>query len=552
MRKFLRLRLSLLWLVLAVAACAVALVFHRLYATARDEIAAQTAAAVAQERARAVDLVSRYAEEVRRTTVAELAAFHVDGLERTLRRWDEMNEIVVGTFLWDPQRGAFDVSAPAGALQGEELEAYVRSLREWRSTHSGGEAVPAFPLGGFRTVSYHLLGNPKFEESTLGYQGENLDLLAQSGHTADPWAGWAGNLVDPAAPWTFWYQPGPDAPIRGCFVDIVPLVNRLRAELAAGGEAGVVLEAWANRGPDQGQVGAGLPAYRLVVEPGEALRTKAGDARLAGVVGALLLGFFLGGGALLTVYSRSRSREAERKISFVAQVSHELRTPLTSIRMFADLLAEPGLPEAKRLKFAGTISRESLRLGALIERLLAFNALAKGGNKVVGVPVDVGAAVRETLEEMTAALAAAGLCTEIALPAEPAIARSEDSALKQALINLLDNAIKYARGSGAVRIGVTTGGDCIRILVADAGPGIPRAIRDRLFEPFVQGGQTVTTKDPGVGLGLSIARGLLRQTGGDLVSLPAERGAAFEIRLVSETDQSKPISQKQTKGKGTE
>ncbi|MBK8475384.1 MAG: HAMP domain-containing histidine kinase [Opitutaceae bacterium] len=548
MRTFLRHRFWLLWVVLAVAACAVALVFHRLYATARDEIAAQTAAAVAQERARAVDLVSRYAEEVRRTTVTELAGFHVDGLERALRRWDETNEIVVGTFLWDPQRGGEGLMVPAGALPAAELLALVRRLREWRATRPGNGAAPVLVSEGFRTASYPLLGNPQFAETTLGYQQENLDLAAQAGLLVDPWAGWAGNLTDPAAPWAFWYQPGPDAPIRGCFVDSVPLVNRLRADLAVGGKARVVLEPWANRGPDQGQVGAGLPAYRLVVAPGEALRTKAGDARLVGLVGALLLGLFLGGGALLTVHSRGRSREAERKISFVAQVSHELRTPLTSIRMFADLLAEPGLPEAKRLKFAGTISRESQRLGGLIERLLAFNALAKGGNKVAGGPVDVVATVRETLEELALSLAVAGLCTELALPAAPVIAHGEASALKQALINLLDNAGKYARGSGVVRLEVTAGTDGIRIRVADSGPGIPRAIRDRLFEPFVQGGQTVTTKDPGVGLGLSIARGLLRQTGGDLVSLPAERGAVFEIRLAGEASQAKPIAQPGPRG----
>ena len=532
---FRRHRLSLLWALLALAACAAALAFHRLYATARDEIAAQAAGAVAQERARAVALVTGYADEVRRTTMVDLAAFHVDGLERALRRWDEANEIVVGTFLWDPQRGPADLAAPGGGLPAAELLALVQRFREWRSVHPGDKSAPPLAFGTYRTVAYHLLGNPQFDDATLGYQGENLDLLAQSGRTVDPWAGWAGNLADPAAPWTFWYQPGPDAPIRGCVVDVAPIVRHLRTELAAGGKARVVLEAWASHGADLGEVGAGLPAYRLVVAPGEVLRLKAGDTRLAGVVGGLLLGLFLGVGALLTVHTRRSSREAERKITFVAQVSHELRTPLTSIRMFADLLAEPGLPEAKRLKFASTISSESLRLGGLIERLLAFNALAKGGNKVAGIAVDVGALVRETTEELAPALAAAGLYAELELPASPVIAHSEPSALKQALINLLDNAGKYARGSGAVRLAVTAGAESIRILVGDAGPGVPRAIRNRLFEPFVQGGQTVTNKDPGVGLGLSIARGLLRQTGGDLVLLDSATGSVFEIRLPAET-----------------
>jgi predicted PhzF superfamily epimerase YddE/YHI9 len=71
----------------------------------------------------------------------------------------------------------------------------------------------------------------------------------------------------------------------------------------------------------------------------------------------------------------------------------------------------------------------------------------------------------------------------------------------------------------------------VRVRVADQGPGIARALGPRVFEPFVQGGQALTDKSPGVGLGLSIARGLLRNAGGDLVLLPSERGALFEIHL---------------------
>ncbi len=531
MSVFRRHRLVFLWVLFGVAAAASALVFHRLYATARDEIAAQSAGAVAQERARAVDLVTRYAEEVRRTTVVALAGFHVDGLDRALQRWDEANEVVVGTFVWNPRRDLAEVRAPGGALSAAELKTLVERLREWRSAHPDDKAVPSLSFGSFRAVAYPMLGNPVFDESTLGYQGENLDLLAQAGRPADPWAGWAGNTADPAAPWTFWYQPGPDAPVRGCFVDVVPLVKRVRADLAVGGKARVVLEAWPNRGPDQGVVGAGLPAYRLVVAPGEALRMKAGDTRLAGVAGGLLLALFLALGALLTEHTRRSSREAERRITFVAQVSHELRTPLTSIRMFADLLGEPGLSDEKRAKFAGRISAESQRLGALIERLLAFNALEKGVRKVECGPVDVAAVVHEVAEELRGPLSTSGLTLALELPAAAPPAQGDRSGLKQALINLLDNAAKYAPNSGVVTVRLVVDAARLRVVVADRGPGIPAAIRSRVFEPFVQGGRTLTDKSPGVGLGLSLARGLLRQAGGDLVLLDTAEGTSFEIRL---------------------
>ncbi|HLP08876.1 MAG TPA: HAMP domain-containing sensor histidine kinase, partial [Opitutaceae bacterium] len=333
------------------------------------------------------------------------------------------------------------------------------------------------------------------------------------------------------APWTFWYQPGPGAPIRGCFVDVGKIVRHLRTELVAEGKARVVLEPWVSPGTDQGQVGAGLPGYRLVVAPGEALRTKAGDTRMFGLAGGLLLGGFLGVGALLTLQARRSAREAERRITFAAQVSHELRTPLTSIRMFADLLGAPGVDDAKRERFAGRIADESRRLSGLIERLLAFNALERGGRKVELAPLDVPAVVAEVAEEMRASLAAAGLQLAIEQPAGLPAARGERSALKQALINLLDNAAKYAPGSGELQVRLRVDRTAVRVVVADGGPGILPAIRSRAFEPYVQGGRTLTDKSPGLGLGLSIARGLLRQTGGDLTLLDAARGAAFEIRL---------------------
>lgn len=531
MRRFLRHRLLLLWMLLVIAACAVALVFLQLYNTAREEIAANSAAAVAQERARAVELVTHYAEEVRRTIVAELAGFHVDGLERSLRRWDEANEIVVGTFLWDPARGGPAPTLSAGALPPAGLQELQHTLWAWRATAAAGDAPPALHHGTFRTAVYRLRDNPLFDQTALGYQAENLELLAESGRPADPWAGWAGNLADPAAPWTFWYQPGPDAPIRGCLVDVRPIVAHLRSEFVVDGKARVVIEPWISPAVDKGQVGAGLPAYRLVVAPGEAIRARAGDTRLAGLLGALLLGLFLGLGVLLTVQTRRSAREAERRITFVAQVSHELRTPLTSIRMFADLLGAPGVDDAKRERFAGRIADESRRLGALIERLLTFNALEKGTRKIECATVDVGAVLAEVAEELRGSLAEAGLSLEtdagVALPP----VWSERSTVKQSLINLLDNAAKYAPGSGALRVTAAVEGRILRLVVADRGPGVPAEIRRRVFDPFVQGGRTLTDKSPGVGLGLSIARGLLRQSGGDLVLLDSPQGAAFEIRL---------------------
>jgi signal transduction histidine kinase len=157
--------------------------------------------------------------------------------------------------------------------------------------------------------------------------------------------------------------------------------------------------------------------------------------------------------------------------------------------------------------------------------------LEKAGAPATLAPVDAAAVVRETLEEMDGTLQAAAMHVETDLPVEPVVVATDRAALKQALLNLLENALKYARAGKLIRVELASAADAVRLRVADAGPGIPRALGERVFEPFVQGGQTLVDKSPGLGLGLSIARGLLRRAGGDLLLLPSATGALFEIRL---------------------
>ena len=526
-----RFRSILLWSVFALAAAATGLAVHRLYQTAQQEIIAQSERGLLQERTKILARVQDYTEEVRRSTLTELASFHVDGLGPALRQWDEANEIIIGTFQWDPARGfPADQATPPGAPNRDELTQLWREFRAWRGLHPAAVSRDPVKTGTLQTRAYRTLDNPALPAGDLGYQSENLEILTHAGRRADPWAGWAASATQPDAPWIFWYQAGPDDDVRGCFVDVRPIVRQLRSEITDTAYARLNFVN-ATQAEPAGALLPGLPAYRLAADHGDVFHQKESRTRFTALITALLFGVFLVGAIALTLYTRRESRDAGRKITFVTQVSHELRTPLTSIRMFADMLAEPELANTKRIKFAGTISTESQRLGALIERLLAFNALEKNGKKTTCVALDVSALTRDTVEEMRATLNAAGLTAELDLPTAPVLALSDHTTLKQALLNLLDNATKYARDGKIVEVSLTTATDFVLLRVTDHGPGIPRALRDRVFEPFVQGGQTLTNKAPGVGLGLSLARGMLRQAGADLVLLDDGPGATFEIRL---------------------
>lgn len=525
----LRFRFALLWVLFSLAAIATGLAVHRLYQTAREEIAAQSERALQQERTRVLNRVQAYTEDVRRSIITELASFHVDGLGHALRQWDEANETILGTFQWDPARGfAAGFEPPSEIASREALANLWREFRSWRELHASASNREPARSGAFQTLAYRTLDNPVLPAGDFGYQAENLEILTHDGHPADPWAGWAAHETQADAPWIIWYQAGPGAAVRGCLVDVRPMVRQLRGETT---DTAYARLAFVNTTEADASAVAlpGLPAQRLSSDHGDIFRQKESRTRLTALITVLLFGLFFLGAAILTLYTRRASRDAERKITFVTQVSHELRTPLTSIRMFADMLAGPDLPEPKRIRFADRISAESSRLSALIERLLAFNALEKSSRKIACIPVDVARLVRETREEMNSTLLEAGLQVELDLPAESVMALSDHSVLKQALLNLLDNAVKY--GGGRVRIKITPTPTQVFLRVTDDGPGVPPQIRERVFEPFVQGGQTLTNKSPGVGLGLSIARGTLRQAGADLILLKTDSGAAFEIQL---------------------
>lgn len=530
-------RLLVFWVAFSIAAVATLFAIFRLYRTARVEITAQREHALLQARTEIIARIQNVTEEVRHSTVKDLASFHVDGLAQTMQKWDDSTEAVIGIFRWDEAHGfSSDSIFPSHAPSREELVQLWQSFRAWRAAHSKSVGADGSKITHFQTALYSMLDNPAFPATELGYQSENLDILAHARRPTDPWAGWAARDDDPSQPWVFWYQGGPDDEIRGAFVDAKAIVQALRNQnvdtaLAQFDLTPVSVKIPTGRAPVYAAELNELPGYRLTFNYGQLFEKKAVDARLAATVAIGLFSVFFLGGAWLALYTRREARDAERKVTFATQVSHELRTPLTSIKMYADLLAQSDVTEAKRVKFAQTIARESTRLESLVGRLLTFNALEKNGQKIACSAVDLGALVREAIEQMNSALQAANLTIETETPPEPLVADSDHSIVKQALLNLLDNACKYARGSGAVRIRLSTSRDRILLDVVDSGPGIPRAIRHRLFEPFVQGGNTLTDKSPGVGLGLSIARGTLRKIGGELQFLHTAQGATFQISL---------------------
>ncbi len=251
---------------------------------------------------------------------------------------------------------------------------------------------------------------------------------------------------------------------------------------------------------------------------------------IAGGLAALALAVV---GAGLWIYRESTRelRLAAERVSFVNQVSHELKTPLTNVRMYAELLDEQVEDPLARQRLSVVVA-ESQRLGRLINNILSFSRAEKGALTTQPAPACVDNVVRSVLEQFAPGFDASGVTARLDAGA-PRRVRVDADALAQILGNLLSNVEKYAPGGGVV-VRTAAAPPVTRITVEDEGPGIPPRDRERVFEPFVRLVAPKHEGVPGTGIGLSIARDLARRHGGDLRILDSERGARFELILVTE------------------
>jgi len=245
-------------------------------------------------------------------------------------------------------------------------------------------------------------------------------------------------------------------------------------------------------------------------------------------IAALAVGLLLAGTLALS----------ERRAAFVSAVTHELRTPLTTFQMYSEMLADGMVTDPdQRRGYLETLRSEAVRLGHLVENVLAYARLERGSARGRIEILTTRDLLQRTRERLETRAAAAGL--ELRINDNPSLdsqVRTDVAIVEQILFNLVDNACKYAApASREPRIDLTVTGAGPRhvaLRIRDHGPGIPPAEARRLFQPFSRSAQDAAGGVPGVGLGLALSRRLARNLGGDLRLLPsAEAGAAFELRL---------------------
>ena len=225
----------------------------------------------------------------------------------------------------------------------------------------------------------------------------------------------------------------------------------------------------------------------------------------------------------------------ELKSDFIATVSHELRTPLAAIYGCARTLLRPDVelagPDQARL--LEVIAQESERLTRIVADILLANQIDAGRLRLRDQEFDVARLVRDVVEEVEAALEESeGISLELLAPERLAPVSGDEDKLRQVLLNLIDNAVKYSPDGGCIEIEVEQRDSGLRIAVRDEGLGIPHGEEQRIFGKFYRVDPQQTRGVGGTGLGLYICRELVRRMEGRVsVSSREGEGSTFVVDL---------------------
>lgn len=261
------------------------------------------------------------------------------------------------------------------------------------------------------------------------------------------------------------------------------------------------------------------------------------------VTAVLLVAMVSSAGGLLLI---RRAFEREQKLNtlksdFVASVSHELRAPIASIRLMADALESRKIHGEPAAEFHRLISREGTRLSTLIENVLDFARIEEKRKDWDFREGDLVDAIHLTMPLMLplAGEKSMSLCLEH-LP-ETAPASFDAGAVQQALVNLIDNAIKFSPPGSRITVGLRASAPDWRLSVADEGPGIPKGDHQRIFEKFHRLGGELRRETQGTGIGLSIVKAIAEAHGGT-VSVESQPGSGSTFTLTIPMDKTQPSS----------
>ena len=267
--------------------------------------------------------------------------------------------------------------------------------------------------------------------------------------------------------------------------------------------------------------------------------------------GEIVTGFSL----VLDVSEREQAMDAlkdadKRKDVYIATLAHELRNPLAPIANAASLLRSKQLPPDRIEWIAAMVSRQTAQMSRLLDDLLDVSRISRGKIDLRRARVELGRLIRDTLQTSMALIEAGRHQVLLDLCEEPLWVDADALRLTQVLANLINNAAKYTPPCGRLELGLKTVDGMAQVTVRDNGVGLEPAMIERVFDPFVQVASASHMAQGGLGIGLSLAKGLVELHGGSIraASEGPGKGASFTVRLPLDTSVEAAAGEQQAAG----
>jgi two-component system, OmpR family, phosphate regulon sensor histidine kinase PhoR len=511
----------------------------------------------AQDRANAIsDNLLLTVEAVEDGLTQALKRIPIVNLEEILSSWEERNPLVRNSFIWDQKIG-LQKPKPGSWATPEENRFILRynllisGSIPWETSVAEEEQTYLGKSQNRRQVKTVRQKLVEMARQTSGEYQSSKEGFSEMSRGSSGWIPW---FADNSLYIIGWVRK-PGGLVYGVELEVMTLLSRLITDfpLSAAIPEGMIYVLIDGNGKILHQAGKNgfkpgirpdiavslapyLPHWQVAIHfiDGNIMtRSGRGFIILSGLLLVIFIVAIVLGGSLLMWQAHSNLKDARQKTSFVSSVSHELKTPLTSIRMYAELLAAERIKTQKKKKqYLKVIVTESQRLTRLVNNVLDFSRLEQGRKNYHLEKLDMTVFLYETMKAQSLRIKKAGVLLKEDIPDENIIVETDRDALEQVILNLLDNSIKYASEGKEFTIVLKVRKEYCELQFSDKGPGVPSAHRDNIFKKFHRVDNSMTTRKPGSGLGLSISRRLLRGLGGDLLYRPCEGGGSCFIVLI--------------------
>lgn len=549
-----RFRLIITWLLLLIPTLMLGI--GALYLLKGEDVRlASSARAAASDRISAIagnlDLAIA---EVKEGLIETLQGLPHDGfMQQTdfLEDWKRSNPLVRNVFIWEQGRG-LRYPDPEMPSSDEEADFVRRYLSLFANQSAWQEPAADQPAAASAEQVSSILSERKelrqlAKQAPAAAESAAIATLTDSVAGASGWRPW---FADNRLHLLGWYEWNGTSQRIGVEVEMMALLSRLLGNFPVDPPNGETYALIDGNGAVFHQVGpleisaesralsmvaiAGLPHWQVAAYP-NADGGVSGSSFL--LISSLLVGTFvvaiLLGGSLLLWQAHRNQVDAMQKTSFVSNVSHELKTPLTTIRMYAEMLGEKRINDVdKQQNYLQTIIRESQRLTRLVNNVLDFSRFEQGSKKFSKEEIDLAVLLHQQLDSQLLRLEEADMQVVREIDIDAAMIKSDRDALEQIVLNLIDNAIKYAADGKWLTVELLQKEDQWLVRIKDSGPGIPSAHRQQIFAKFHRVDASLTARQQGSGLGLSIACQLAEGLGGTLIFCPNDGGGScFELTI---------------------